>query len=437
MIRTVRYFVITIVISIFVVWLSNYPGNVEIIWSQYLIQTNLIGLVIILISFTSLVLFIYVFLKKIKEIPGNFSRKKKEKYLYLGNEALNEIAINLALNNSEDLERNSRKLKKYFENNLFSTFMLFFSSLMKNDIAEAKKYLKILEGIPKADYIAKRSNVLITLKQGNYDEAEEILKTFCEEYPKDTWFFEKLSSLHSVKKDWLEASKVIQKVGFSKSPKIKNLIANLKIFTGDEPPDALRISNRSINVIIEVIKFYLDKSDVKKASSVVEKNWSNFYCLDIVKTFVSYKIEDNSDSLRRFKLISKVLKNSFNKSSESKLALAYAAYEASMWGESQQNLDLIPLEDWDSRVKELYEDLSKKSLKIKIPMIPDDIKMEPLWSCEICDSKYKKWEFICKTCENVNTLNWPKSKLLDNQKRENELLNILLKNPLSHLPKMK
>ena len=110
MIRTVRYFVITIVISIFVVWLSNYPGNVEIIWSQYLIQTNLIGLVIILISFTSLVLFIYVFLKKIKEIPGNFSRKKKEKYLYLGNEALNEIAINLVLNNSEDLERNSRKL---------------------------------------------------------------------------------------------------------------------------------------------------------------------------------------------------------------------------------------------------------------------------------------------------------------------------------------
>ena len=79
-----------------------------------------------------------------------------KKNFLLGNHTLDEIAIDLFKGDLNNLEKNSRKIKKYFDNKLFSTFMLINSALLKNDLNQAKKYLQILENFPKADYIYKR-----------------------------------------------------------------------------------------------------------------------------------------------------------------------------------------------------------------------------------------------------------------------------------------
>ena len=53
--------------------------------------------------------------------------------------------------------------------------------------------------------------------------------------------------------------------------------------------------------------------------------------------------KNESESLKRFNLISKTLKKKAKDSDESKIALALAAYESSMWGEAQKYLDSIPI----------------------------------------------------------------------------------------------
>ena len=44
MIRLIKLLVVTTILSYLAVWLSNRPGKVEIIWQEYLIQTNVIGI---------------------------------------------------------------------------------------------------------------------------------------------------------------------------------------------------------------------------------------------------------------------------------------------------------------------------------------------------------------------------------------------------------
>ena len=49
-----------------------------------------------------------------------------------------------------------------------------------------------------------------------------------------------------------------------------------------------------------------------------------------------------------------------------------SAYQAEIWGESQKYLDDIPKENWDERIKNLYEKISKKSEKyIKFVILED------------------------------------------------------------------
>ena len=435
--RIIKYFFLTIVVSISIVWLSNYPGNVEIQWQEYLIQTNLVGLIVVVLIFTFSIILLLTFFRKIREFPYFFNINRKEKNLKLGNNSLDEIAINLVTNDSDNLDKNSRKVKRFLGNELFSTFMLFFSSLLKNNINEAEKYLKILERIPKADYIAKRSRVLLSLRDNNADNSQNILEEYCIKYTQDEWFSEKLASIFVIKKNWQKASDILEKIKFSQSTKIKNMRANIKILAGSNAPDAFKISNLSVNVVIETIKFYIDDSNLRKAANIVEKNWKNFFCFEIVENFIEYKRKNENDSLKRFKLISKTLKNSFKDSNESKLALAFAAYRASIWGEAQKIIDLIPRKEWDIRVLKLYEKLSNENSKIVLTNLPSDLKNQPLWICEACNMNSEKWEFVCKNCGGIDSFNWPKSKLIKNKKKDTDYVKALLKDSFSHFPKMK
>ena len=94
MFKITKFFLITIILSYFAVWISNRPGKVRIVWQEYLIETN-VDRFICSHFFNSLVNFIFLLVSKIKNIPEKVSFSQKEKYLALGNESLDDLAINL------------------------------------------------------------------------------------------------------------------------------------------------------------------------------------------------------------------------------------------------------------------------------------------------------------------------------------------------------
>ncbi len=434
MIKIIKYFSIIFIISFSIVWLAENPGNVEISWKEYLVQTNLLGVVIVLFILIFTLFITYIFFQKIREIPENFRVSRQEKFLRLGNETLDEMALNLFLGDSESLERNARKIKKYFKNELFTTFMLFNTSLIKNDLDLAKRYLRMLKLIPKAEYISKRATVLIFLKEKKVEEAKELLKEYILDYPNDQWFSERLAIIYSKMNEWAQACESMQHIKIDKNQRLKNMLANLKILSGKNALEALRISNQSYFVIIESIKKYIEDGSIKKGSVLIEKNWIYLNCLQVIKVFMTFNIKGESDSLQRFKLVAKSIKKRGVLSDETKLALAFAAYEARMWGESQGYLDQIRFEEWDKRVLDLYQDISKKSQKINVPSNTHTLKDEPKWFCKICKTKYEDWQFVCKGCDGVGEIIWPKSS--ENRKISGNLKNVL-QNSFRHFPQMK
>ena len=231
MIRIFKYFIITFLLSYFVVWISDHPGTIKIFWSEYLIETNIIGLFFILLSIFLVIFFVLRTFSNIKRLPNIISNAKRDKNFLLGNNTLDEIAIDLFKGDLDNLEKNSRKIKKYFDNKLFSTFMLVNTALLKNDIDQAKKYLQILETLPKADYIYKRVKVLIALKENNIKEAKNYLLEFSNEYRGDQWFSEKLAIIHSYKSDWKLAFDSLNALDIKKNQKLKHMLAvNRNIF---------------------------------------------------------------------------------------------------------------------------------------------------------------------------------------------------------------
>ena len=430
MIRLIKLLVVTTILSYLAVWLSNRPGKVEIIWQEYLIQTNVIGIFFLFVISILTVLFIYFFFSKVKNIPKDISYVRKEKKIILTNQALDDVALGLFVGDNELVEKNSRKLKKYLNNHLFSTFMLFNSSLNSENLIEAKKYLNVLKNIPKADYLSKRGEIVVALKEDDFDYALNALIKFKKNYENDVWISDKLSMIYVQRKEWKMALNALEKLNLKDNSKLKNLKAILYTFLNKDIEGSLKISDKPFYVLNEAIKKFLENQNIKGALSLIEKSWPNLQCFKLIDTFLKHENKGISDSLKRHKFLSKVLRKSKNSSHETNFALAFSAFEAKIWGESKKYLDLIPKSNWDKRVTELYKEISKQSPKINLPSIPNQIIDEPYWVCESCHSKVYDWQLVCKNCNNVNSLVWSKSKKIKETKP------FFLKNTLRHFPKM-
>ena len=436
LIKVFKFFLIFLLVSFLVVWLSNNPGNVEIFWKSYFIETNLLGLsFIVLFLILSLLLFIYIF-SSLKNIPTNYKHRKNKKYLELTKKSLDNMAEALLIGDSINLEKNSRMIKKYLDDDFFSAFMLFNSSLIKNDLDESLKYLKVLESIPKAKYISERGKVILFLKRNESIKAKDILVELCTKYPDDLWFHDKLSKIYALEENWKLAHDSIDKL--KKIPEeLKDNLADLKVLSGEPPIAAYKLTSKSVPVVKETIKFYINGSNLKKASEVINKTWPNLLCLELIETFMKYKLNDDREVLKRYKLIIKVLKKYINEeSNETKLSLAFASYEASIWGEAQNFLDQISKNERDQRVIDLYLKIFNKTQKVRPSDLEEVVLKSPTWRCMTCGCLGDVWKLTCDNCGSVGKIVWSKSKVTGRED-ENDFFKEFLQNPLRHFPKVK
>ncbi len=436
LIKTFKFFLLLLIFSTLVVWLSNNPGTVDILWKNYLFETNLLGLVFIFFLLILLILTLIYIFSSLRNIPRNFKSRKNEKYLKLADQSLDNIAEALLLGDSISIEKNSRMIKKYLNNDLFSSFMLFNSSLIKNDLEESLKYLRILESIPRAKYIAQRGKVIVMLKKNENNKAKEILMELCEEYPEDSWFHDKLSRMYALEDNWKLAHDSIDRLKNIPN-ELKVNLADLKVLSGGSVIEAYYITSNSIPVVKETIKFYIDQSNLKKASDVINKTWKKLLCIELVEIFMQYRVGDDKETLKRYKLILKVLKKfTEEESNETKLSLAFASFKANIWGEAQNFLDLIKKNERDERVIDLYKRILEKIQKVQPSDLEDDVLPKPKWKCLLCNHQKNEWQLNCINCGSVGNIIWPKSKIKD-EINNSDFFKEFLQNPLRHLPKMK
>ena len=435
LIRTFKLFIILILVSTGFVWLTNNPGTITIVWSDYLIKTNSFGFIFLILVTFIIIFFLINLFQKIRNIPREINISRQKKNIKLADQTLNSLAENLFLGNAKGIEKDSRRIKKFLNNDFFTNFMLFQSAFIQNDINNSKKYLEFLKIDKKYSYIARRVEILILHKSKDTDSLKKLLIKSCKDYPNDDWFHERLSLIYSIEKDWEKAHDTLEKIKPNISVRNKKMLANLKVLSKKNVVEAFNLTNNSIIVILENIKYYIDNNNVKKAAQILNKMWPNFLCFEIMEIFMTYKLTNSKDALQRYKLINRNLKKIINAGgNETKLALAYACYKSSLWGESQNYLDQVDKKSIDKRVIGLYKKLSEKSEKINFDDKSITTCVEPMWRCTTCSFKSKKWEYLCSNCNSIDSYVWPKAKKVSEKKIN--FYSDFLQNSFRHLPKM-
>lgn len=419
MIKILKIFLVILIFVVPITWISNFPGEVRILWKDYFIETNVIGLVIFILTFTLIIISSYIIYSKIKSIPKSFLLKKKERYSLLGNKALTNLTTALALEDRVEIDQNARKIKKFYGNSILPGFLLTQSALINNDFGKAKKYLKLLQREPDGKLIALRGLIKIAIKENKIEDAKIYLKQARMIEPNNLWILDKLSILLAKSEKWQEAAKILENRGVKNSD-MQNNRAVFLMKSGASPSDVWNISNNIIPVALNAIEFHLKNNDENKAFGIIKKSWKKLQYVKMIELFMTNDVDDVKTALRRFKLVLKALKSNLS-SDETKFGMAIAAFHSSLWAETKKYLDKISRQNWDPRIIELWNKLSKKTKRIKIPDFPDNIISPPSWVCNNCGHKTDEWKASCEECKEVGKIFWSKSissksesKFLDN-----------------------
>ena len=410
MFKIIKFFFSVLLILVPIIWLSNYPGQVKILWKNYFVETSMFFIVVLLSIFFCLIIILTLVYKKITLIPNEFKASKNRKLLSQSNKVLTDLTKSIATNDIKKIDLNARKLKKYLGNSVFTSYILSQNSLLKNDLTEAKKYNQFLIRIPEAKFLGIKGLSNIYIKEKDDKNAIKYLQQAFKLQPKNLWIRENLSRLLAKNGKWKEAAKILEDTK-ANNERLTNNRAGFLVKSGASPENIWKDSKNFIPVIAESIKFYVDNNEEKKAIRILEGSWNNLLYQGLVEQFFSSKKEDVKLYLRRYKLLKKALLK-FIKNDETKLAIAYGAYKASLWGETKSYLERIKVEDWDERIIDLWRKLEEKSNRITIPNLPKNPIKAPEWNC-VCGKNYLKWQLVCDKCHEIGKISWPKSINID------------------------
>ena len=410
MIKIFKTFFIILFFITPVVWLSNYPGEVKILWRDYFIETSFTLYILILVFFSFCLSFLYLLYKKIIGFPENYKLRKNTQKLEIIGNSLNEIIKSINSGDNKKIDLGARIIKKQIGNNLFSTYVLSQSAISNNDYLKAKKYMKMLLKEKEGKFIGLKGLSLIALKENSMKEAQYYLEESLKIEPDNLWSLDKLSLLLARSNEWEKAAKLLESVKIKKNEKVIENRANFLMQAGAHPLEVWKVSKNIIPIVIKIIRYYIDEGKERKAYEVLAQSWQKLQYVGMVKEFVCIKEPDIKVSLRRFKLVLKALKPSLE-SDETKLGLAIAAFHASLWGETKKYLENIKQENWDSRIIKLWRKLENNSDRLEIPRMPVNIKDTPQWVCKNCEKLTNSWSIKCENCKEIGQVIWSKSDL--------------------------
>tara|TARA_B100000989_G_scaffold148388_1_gene110586 strand:- start:12173 stop:13435 length:1263 start_codon:yes stop_codon:yes gene_type:complete len=413
MIKIIKLFVYLLIFIIPIVWLSNYPGEVNIIWKGYLIETSFFFMITFILIIIFIVNITYRILFALRSFPKQYILKKNEKNLNLARETLENISYAWIGNDSKGIDIQARKLKKYTGDSIFSTLILAQRAMKNKEYGKSLKFLEILERNEKSKFIAFKCKAMVFVKQNKKLDAQRYLKKAFDINSMDPWICDNLSVLLAKSRKWQEAAKTLEK--FKKNSELSSKRVGYLLKSGADPIKTYEISDESIPVVVNVLKHYLNLKNEEKVHEILRKTWKKLRYFGLIQAIFAETKYDIKLALKRYRLVYKALKNDLG-SNETKIAMAFAALNAKLWEKSRSFLVSIDKSSIDSRVMTIWNELSEKSDRIKAPKVEKKLSDPPYWFCSSCNLKQKNWNIYCENCDTIGTIKWSKSTLLNESK---------------------
>jgi HemY protein len=420
-----RVLVALVVVAVFVAaaaFFADRPGQVEIVWQDWQIDTSVGVLAIAVFLVVLLLSGLGRLLSALIRLPRNIRRRRRERRRRAGDAALTRGLLALAAGNPAEAQLHAQRAGKLLGLSPVPLLLAAEAAERQGDMAAARHCFSALSAQPDTEFIGLRGLLAQALRERQNPVALRLAERAHRLRPGVPWVTETLLTLQARAGEWEAARDTLataQRRGAipgGRARQHRGVVLYELSRTADargelRPAAALaaRAQADAPNLTALVshhARLLAQLGRTRAAARSIERAWRTAPHPDLVRAYL--ELHPEAGPLERAAALQRLAAQNPN-AAESHLALAEAALVAQLWGEARRHLTEAASSGPSKRLCVLMARLedsegtgrAREWLDRAIGAGPD-----PCYVCAACGAAHGEWSSLCPQCGGLDTLAW-------------------------------
>lgn len=422
--RIIAFFVLVVLAIAAVLFVRDHPGQVQVEWFDYRIETDIgyaiVALILLMIAVVLLVQLLLLVLFSPHKIARWFSRRRQRK----GLQALSLGMVAVAAGDSEEAGRQSRRASHMLTGVPLSNLLSAQAAQLRGDEAAAHRYFEAMLDDPQTEFLGLRGLLMQALRLHDDGRALRLALRARELRPKSPWLLQTLAELQTRSGAWEEAlatTASARRIGAIDDGEAKRRAAIIEAQasrateTAGDAEQALHYARHAhkaapdfVPAALQLAHLHAARGDTRRAADVLSRAWSRSPHPDLAAAFRRlYPAEPPAKMYKRLTALTK----SAPDSTESRLVLAAAAVEAGNFDDARTLLDGVDDAVGGARRYRMLAEIEERQggdMAAARGWLAKAAAFgrQQAWICTDCGAAAADWTADCTSCGAFGTLEW-------------------------------
>src|SRR5258707_6619519 len=422
--RTLLWFVIAAAAMFAAVWLAERPGTVTAEWHGWRLDTS-VGVILIAVVVRMLrSIGAWLLYRWIVGAPGALLDGWGESRRRRGYRALTQGLAAVAAGDGAEAQKLARKAQQLLGEPAMTLLLSAQAAQLAGDRDGAQRAFNAMLEDEQMAFLGLRGLISQALREGDQVQALAYAERAFKLRPQTPWVVHSLFDMQAQIGRWRDAQETLDAglrrkvVTQEKGRTLKALLLVERSRAAEHDgndADALGLAREAFGLAPERIavssrlaELQIKTGDSRRAMRTLERGWTLAPHPDLVALYL--KASGEPDPLKRVGIVRKLVAQKPD-DLESKLALAQAALDASLWGEARRYLDAAGGTNPPVRVCRLMAEVEERAqsaqAKVHEWLAPAaTAPADKAWRCSACGAHHEAWRSVCESCGAFGTLHW-------------------------------
>jgi HemY protein len=420
--KLLRLFVLTVALASAVAWLADHPGQLQLDWQGYRIETSMAVLIIlgaILFALLRLPSWIY---SRWRGARGQFVRQQG------GLQALTRGMTAIAAGDAAAAKNYAARADRLLSGAPLSLLMQAQAAELRKDAAAARGYFQAMLISPETEFLGLRGLLTLAMRDGDMGYAARLVDRALQLHPKSPWVVRNKFEIECATGAWPQARETLGRAAQTKliTRQERNRRQGILAFAeacqaleqGAET-QALEFSQQALKGAPDLVpaavlaaRLLAASGKPDKAGRVLEKIWALNPHPDLATAYGS--LASGETPAQRLIRMRRLI-GANPEHLESRLLGAETALAV---GETARARDLLtPLAGADAAVSTsrrvcllMAQLVQAQGMGVheaqrwlaRAPLAAPD----PLWQCQACAKQSQTWQMLCPACGEFDSIRW-------------------------------
>lgn len=425
MIRFLIYVLEVAVVVAIAVWLADRPGVVSLDWQGWRIETSveILALSVFLLAVAAAAIF--AVWRWLRRRPREWSMRRRLSRQEAGLRALSDGLVAIASGDVDNARKHTRRAGALLDHAPVTLLLEAQTAQISGDEVAARATFERMTQNEDTEFLGLRGLITDALREGDDARALAYAKRAYALKPRTPWVVDSMVSLLSRAGDWREAQRLIEESQKSKrTSTVQARRQQAALLTeraraaqsAGQAADAYAQARKANELDPALVpsasllaQLVAEDGRTRRARKFIEKSWVTAPHPDLRDVYLDILGTDTAP-LERYKAVETLVRPT-SEHSESRLALARAALDASLWGEARRQLDelqaVAPTADvYRLRARLADEDAEDTTTPAGWLELAANAESDRAWVCGDCGTVADDWSAVCGHCGAFATLGW-------------------------------